>query len=142
MRRRGKKWLLMLAIGIVALLVLVPPISHLVRTAYRDRTVVQNLLAGYMDDVSRLDKTHIAEIWDIPSDPQKGEDELGKVLHRAQVSHLHVSIAGARHSMGGQTIYPGGIAVNMLPFKDMNFDEDKNLLHVQAVQSGPRSFLT
>src|SRR5256885_6044073 len=34
--------------------------------------------------------------------------------------------------MGGQTIYPGGIAINMLPFKGMKLDEDKNLLHVQA----------
>jgi FAD/FMN-containing dehydrogenase len=34
--------------------------------------------------------------------------------------------------MGGQTIYPGGISINMLPFKSMELDEDKNLLHVQA----------
>ena len=79
-----------------------------------------------------MDKTPITEVWDIPSEAQKGEDELRELLHRVQVSHLHVSIAGARHSMGGQTIYPGGIAVNMLPFKDMNLNEDENLLHVQA----------
>ena len=94
MRRRGKKWLVVLAVGIVASLVLVPPISHLIRTAYQDRAVVEKLPAGYTDDVSRLDKTQIAEIWDMPSDPQKGEDELRALLHRAQVSHLHVSIAG------------------------------------------------
>jgi FAD/FMN-containing dehydrogenase len=132
MLRRGKKWLVVLALGIIALLVLVPPISHLIRTAYQDRAVVEKLPVGYTDDVSRLDKTQIAEIWDMPSDPQKGEDELRELLHRAQVSHLHVSIAGARHSMGGQTIYPGGIEVNMLPFKGMNLNQDKNLLHVQA----------
>jgi FAD/FMN-containing dehydrogenase len=132
MRRRGQKWLVVFAVISVALLVIVPPIFLLVRTAYRDRTVVEKLPAGYTDDVSRLDKTQIAEIWDIPSDPQKGEDGLRELLHRAQVSHLHVSIAGARHSMGGQTIYPGGIEVNMLPFKGMNLDEDKNLLRVQA----------
>src|ERR1700736_634468 len=132
MRSRGKRWLVVLAIGAVALLVLVPPISHLIGTAYQDRAVVEKLPAGYTDDVSRLDETQIAQIWDIPSDPQKGEDELRELLHRAQLSHLHVSIAGARHSMGGQTIYPGGITVNMLPFKGMNLDKDKNLLHVQA----------
>jgi FAD/FMN-containing dehydrogenase len=121
-----------LAVGTVALLVLVPPILHLARTAYQDRTVVENLPTGYADDVSRLDKTQIAENWDMPSDPQKGEDGLRDLLRRAQTSHLRVSIAGARHSMGGQTIYPGGIVVNMLPFKGMTLDEDKNLLHVQA----------
>jgi FAD/FMN-containing dehydrogenase len=132
MRRREKKWIVVLAAGIVALLVLIPPIFHLISTAYRDRSVVERLSPGYTDDVSRLDATQIAEIWDIPSDPQKGEEKLRELLHRAQASHQHVSIAGARHSMGGQTIYPGGIEVNMLPFKGMSLDEDKNLLHVQA----------
>src|ERR1700687_3408845 len=130
---RGRKsWLVALVIGVVASITLVPPIFHLVRTAYQDRAVIEKLPAGYADDVSRLDKTKIAEIWDIPSDPQKAEEGLRELLNRAQASHLHVSIAGARHSMGGQTIYPGGIAVNMLPFKGMNLDEEKNLLYVQA----------
>ena len=132
MRRRGKKWPIVVAVGTVALLALVPPILHLVKTAYRDTTVVERLPAGYADDVSRLDKTQVAEIWNMPSDSQKGEDELRQVLRRAQVSHLHISVAGARHSMGGQTIYPGGIQINMLPFKGMNLDEGRNLLHVQA----------
>lgn len=130
--RRQKVWLVVLAFGVIAVLTLGMPIFHLVRTAYQDRAVIEKLPAGYADDVSRLDKTQIAEIWDIPSDPQKGEEGLRELLNRAQASHLHVSIAGARHSMGGQTIYPGGIAVNMLPFKGMNLDEQKNLLHVQA----------
>jgi FAD/FMN-containing dehydrogenase len=132
MSRRRKKWLLLLTAGSIVLLVLVPPIHVLVRTAYRDRTVVEKLPAGYADDVSRLNKTQVAEIWDIPGDPQKGEDQLRELLLKAQAAHLQVSIAGARHSMGGQTIYPGGIAINMLPFKGMTLDEDKNLLHVQA----------
>src|SRR6266850_7664293 len=130
MSRRSKTWLLVLTAGTIALLF--PPVFHLSRTAYRDRNVVEKLPAGYADDVSRLNKTQIAETWDIPSDPAKGEEQLHELLLRAQASHLHVSIAGARHSMGGQTIYPGGIAINMLPFKDMKLDEEKNLLHVQA----------
>jgi FAD/FMN-containing dehydrogenase len=132
MRRRGTKRFVVLAAGIVALLIFIPPIFHLVRTAYRDRSVIEKVPPGYTDDVSRLNKTQIAEIWDMPSDPQKAENKLRELLHRAQASEVHVSIAGARHSMGGQTIYPGGIAVNMLPFKGMSLDEEKNLLHVQA----------
>src|SRR5947209_7564695 len=130
MVRRLKQWVL-LALGLIALLVL-PPLLHLVKTAYRDRSVVAKLPAGYTDDVSRLNRTQVAAIWDIPSDPEKGEAGLREVLLKAQAAHLHVSIAGARHSMGGQTIYPGGIVVNMLPFKGMTLDEDKGLLHVQA----------
>lgn len=132
MSRRSTKWILVFTAGICTLLALAPPTLHLVKTAYRDRSVVEKLPAGYADDVSRLNKTHVAEIWEIPSDPQKGEEELRQLLQKAQASHLQVSIAGARHSMGGQTIYPGGIAIDMLPFNGMKLDEEKNLLHVQA----------
>ena len=132
MSRPSKTRLLVFTAGIIALLASFPPILHLFRTAYRDRNAIEKLPAGYADDVSRLNKTQIAETWDIPSDPLRGEDQLRELLLRAQASHLHVSIAGARHSMGGQTIYPGGIAIKMLPFKGMKLDEDKNLLHVQA----------
>ena len=45
---------------------------------------------------------------------------------------MHVLIAGARHSMGGQTIAPAGIRVNMLPLKSMELDEKSDLLHVDA----------
>jgi FAD/FMN-containing dehydrogenase len=132
MSRLTKVRLLVLTAATIALLALLPPIFHLLRTAYRDKNALQKLPAGYADDVSRLNKTQIAETWDIPPDPSRGEEQLRELLLRAQSSHLHVSIAGARHSMGGQTIYPGGILINMLPFKSMKLDEDKNLLHVQA----------
>src|SRR6266446_8715972 len=127
-----KTRLLVLTVGMIALLASFPPILHLFRTGYRDRNVIEKLPAGYADDVSRLNKAQIAETWDIPSDPSRGQEQLRELLLRAQASHLHVSIAGARHSMGGQTIYPGGIAINMLPFKGMKLDEDTNLFHVQA----------
>jgi FAD/FMN-containing dehydrogenase len=130
--RRTKTTLFVLAVGIVVLLVLVGPILRLARTAYRDRNVIEKLPAGYAHDVSRMNKVQIAETWDIPANPQKAEEQLRALLQRAQASGLHVSVAGARHSMGGQTIYPGGIAINMLPFKDLELDEGKNLLHVQA----------
>jgi FAD/FMN-containing dehydrogenase len=111
---------------------LFPPTFHLIKTAYQDRGAIAKLPSGYADDVSRLDKTQVTEIWNLPGDPEKAETELRQLLLKAQAAHLHVSIAGARHSMGGQTIYPGGIVVNMLPFKGMSLDEHNDLLHVQA----------
>jgi FAD/FMN-containing dehydrogenase len=130
MARRRKQWvLLVLGLGLLAL---IPPMFHLVRTAYRDRRVIAKPPTGYADDVSRLNKTQVAKIWDMPRDAEKGESELRELLLKAQAAHLHVPIAGARHSMGAQTIYPGGIVVNMLPFKGMSLDEGQNLLHVQA----------
>ena len=34
--------------------------------------------------------------------------------------------------MGGHTIYPGGIVIDMLPFNHMELDEEHEILHVQA----------
>jgi FAD/FMN-containing dehydrogenase len=129
---RRSKTTFVLAAVIIVLLVFAGPVLRLARTAYRDRNVIERLPAGYADDISRMNKAKIAETWDIPANPEKAEEQLHDLLQRAQASGLHVSIAGARHSMGGQTIYPGGIAINMLPFKAMELDEGKNLLHVQA----------
>jgi len=42
--------------------------------------LLKKLPAGYADDVSRLNKTQVGEIWDIPGDPQKGEDQLRELL--------------------------------------------------------------
>ena len=130
MSLRKYKWLLVLMVVVLASVL--PPMVVLVRTAYRDRNVIARIPAGYADDVSRLNKTKIAGIWDIPADPEGGEKELRELLLKAQAEGIRVSIAGARHSMGSQTIYPGGIAINMLPFRGMKLDEEKNLLHVQA----------
>ncbi|HZU43376.1 MAG TPA: FAD-binding oxidoreductase [Terriglobales bacterium] len=84
------------------------------------------------DDVSHLNATEIRDSWDIPSDEANAQTALRELLKKAAASGLRVSVAGARHSMGGQTIAPGGIRVNMLPLKSMELDEDKNLLHVDA----------
>jgi FAD/FMN-containing dehydrogenase len=84
------------------------------------------------DDVSRLNATLIQQFWDIPSDESTAQSALRELLKQAGGAGLHVSIAGARHSMGGQTIAPGGIRVNMLPLKAMKLDEKTDLLHVDA----------
>ena len=38
--------------------------------------------------------------------------------------------------MGGHTIYPGGLVIDMLPFNHMEFDEDRELLHVADTPAG------
>jgi FAD/FMN-containing dehydrogenase len=88
--------------------------------------------APVADDVSRLNATPIHQFWDIPSGEPTAQSALRELLKQAGGAGLHVSIAGARHSMGGQTIAPGGIRVNMLPLRSMELDEKTNLLHVDA----------
>lgn len=88
--------------------------------------------AHLADDVSRLNATAVHEVWDIPSDEATAQSALRELVKRAGSSGMHVSIGGARHSMGGQTIAPGGIRVNMLPLKSMELDEKSDLLHIDA----------
>ena len=88
--------------------------------------------APLADDVSRLNATAIHQLWDIPGDESTAQSALRELLKQAASTGMHVSIAGARHSMGGQTIAPGGIRVNMLPLRAMQLDEEADLLHVDA----------
>ena len=84
------------------------------------------------DDISRLNATKVDKVWDVPSDEATAQSALRELLKQAGSDGNHVSIAGARHSMGGQTIAPGGIRVNMLPLKAMELDENSDVLHVDA----------
>ena len=122
-----------LAAGFVLLvLALGRPIVHLIRVTWKDTDQTEKLPPGYVDDVSRMNKTQVSEVWEVPADSQAAEQQLRELLRKAQAAGSRVSIAGARHSMGGHTIYPDGITINMSPFDRMELDEGKNILHVQA----------
>jgi FAD/FMN-containing dehydrogenase len=97
-----------------------------------DKPAPAVLPSGYADDASRLNRTRVAEIWSIPADPAAAEAQLRDLLHRARAERLAVAIAGARHSMGGHTIAPDGIVLNMLPFNHLTLDADRGLLRVGA----------
>src|SRR5262249_56804172 len=119
-------------LGAVVAIFLGRPVWHVVSTAWRDVDEVERIPPGFTDDASRLNRTKVAEVVPVATDPAAAERQLAALLSRARSEGLHVSIAGTRHSMGGHTIYPGGIVVDMLPFKHMELDEENELLHVQA----------
>jgi hypothetical protein len=129
--RSGLMLLLLLA-AMLVIAVVARPALHLSMTALRDRDTREPLPPGVVDDASRLNRTRVTEVWDIPSDPARAEQQLVDLLRRAAAQKLSVSIAGARHSMGGHTIAPDGLVINMLPFNRMRLDPDAALLHVQA----------
>jgi FAD/FMN-containing dehydrogenase len=108
------------------------PIIHLARTVYNDAAAIAGPPPGYVDDASRLNQTKVAEVWEIPVDEEDPKGQLADLLARARDEKLRVSIAGARHSMGGHTIYPGGIVVNMLPWNRMELDEKRSIMTVAA----------
>lgn len=87
---------------------------------------------GYVDDASRMNPTPVHEVRQAPTDPESVEEELRAILSRARAEGRRVSIAGARHSMGGHTFYRGGIVLDMLPYNRMRLDEERGILHVGA----------
>ncbi|TDJ76738.1 MAG: FAD-binding oxidoreductase [Planctomycetota bacterium] len=122
----------MVALGLLLVLVLLMrPALHLLFTANRDVDERTPPPPGTIDDASRLNRTAVAEVWPVP--PTSGaERELAAVLERARELGLPVSIAGARHSMGGHTFYPGGLVVDMRPHVAMELDESRDILRVQS----------
>jgi FAD/FMN-containing dehydrogenase len=58
------------------------------------------------------------------------QNQLKNILKYAKENNLKISIAGARHTMGGHTIYPNGIVLNMLPYKQMELDTTNNILTI------------
>ncbi len=79
-----------------------------------------------------MNRTKMSAVWEIPKDREEAERQLAELLKKAADEGLKVSIAGARHSMGGHTIYPGGIAIDMLPFNQIEVDKEHHLVKVGA----------
>ncbi|WP_217698990.1 FAD-binding oxidoreductase [Prosthecobacter debontii] len=90
------------------------------RMALERRTLLPIPEAG-CTDVSRLHELHQpARVLKLSSNPDSAEQELREFLREAQVKKAHVSIAGARHSMGGQTLGQSGCyTVDMLGLDDI-----------------------
>lgn len=124
----------MAAGGVAVVIVLLAgrPLLHLAGTAWRDVDGRQGPAAGCLDDASRMNETPVQEIWPVPPDAAEAEAQLVVLLQRARATGGTVSIAGARHSMGGHCLAPGGVVIDMTTFNAMEFDEEHNRLRVQA----------
>jgi FAD/FMN-containing dehydrogenase len=97
-----------------------------------DRPETEVLPPGYVDDASRLNRTHVTEVCAIAADPSTAEAQVRQLILRARTEKLGIAIAGARHSMGGHSISPEGIVLNMLPFNHLELNEEKRILRVGA----------
>lgn len=133
---RSRRRRCLLAVGVVTLVlsaVLGRPVLHLAGTAWRDAPPGQFAVpAGHADDVSHLNLTPVAEVWMIPETAEEAEGQLRELLQRARETGRRVSVAGARHSMGGHTLYPDGIVVDMRPLRAMRVDPESRRLTVGA----------
>lgn len=80
-----------------------------------------------VDDASRLNASAVKSVVAV-----KTKEEIQAALKYARSLGLKVSIAGKRHSMGGQTIVPGGLVIDMNSMNAIGFDEATGLLTAQA----------
>src|SRR5436190_16098277 len=108
-KKRNRRRRVLLVLGLVLLMLagcLGRPVYQWTKAWWWDRPVAEELPPGQTDDASRLNRTTVAEVWAIPSDPVAAEEQLRALLQRARQAKLPVAIAGVRHSMGGHTITP------------------------------------
>ena len=124
-----KKYFWLLGISI-ALIFISIPFAHVLKTKWTEKDQIINIPKGYTNDASQLNLTKVDTIIRVPDTKIQIERQLRDVLNHAQENDLRISIAGAQHSMGGHTIYPGGIVVNMLPYKHMKLDTTSNILTI------------
>src|SRR5262249_43490013 len=103
-------------------LFLARPSWHLWRTAHNDIGYLEPAAAGFTNDASRMNLTAVREVRAVPADPAEAEHTLAALLAEANDRGWKVSIAGAQHTMGGHTIYPGGVVLDMRRLARMQLD--------------------
>ncbi|HEX6192558.1 MAG TPA: FAD-binding oxidoreductase, partial [Chitinophagaceae bacterium] len=113
------------------LLVLVArPVTFLLRTYYNDPVHQTSAKPGFVNDASNLNETKVEAVVNVAEDTAQAIPQIVQLVKQAALTHKKISIAGARHSMGGHTIYPGGIVLDMRSMNYMHYDSSKNTVLV------------
>jgi FAD/FMN-containing dehydrogenase len=124
-RRVGR----VIPVGILLLVLL--PLWPAWWTVLSDRDSRVALAAGQRDDASRLNRTSVQVL--VPEgDMDTIIATVRSALANARDQNLPVSIGGARHSMGGQSLVEGGWLIDMTQVNGMTLREDKTILRVGA----------
>jgi len=77
---------------------------------------------GLRVDAGHLDPARVGEVIQVPADSAAAVAVIRGAIDTARARKLKISISGARHSMGGQTVYPDGIVLDMLSHDGMVLD--------------------
>ena len=127
--RRWGRWVWVLA-GLVLVWTVGRPALFLASVAWSDGSLDRKEFPGHANDASELESAPVHATWIAPAERDAALEGLRSWLARAEVENLAVSIAGARHSMGGHTIAEGGVVLDMTGFRSMQFDEAAGILRV------------
>src|SRR3954464_6292278 len=122
-----------LAIALIAgACVLLPPALFLANVWRHDApTPLASALAG-TNDASRLNAVRPGEVISVAHDRREAELQLISLVRKASAEHRQIAISGAHHTMGGHTLYPGQLVVDMLPFNHLELDRENRILTVGA----------
>jgi FAD/FMN-containing dehydrogenase len=125
--------LLLLGLLAIALLAIAgPPAIFLAGVWWHDPTRSLPAAPVGTNDASWLNANQPAEVIPAATDPAAAARQIADLVRRATAEGRHISISGARHSMGGHTLYPGALVLDMLPFRQMSLDAAHRLLSVGA----------
>lgn len=81
-----------------------------------------------INDASCLNKTKVYDVLVI-----KTIDDIRQAFKIAKEKNLHISIAGVRHSMGGQAFFKDALVLDMTQFNNIiSLDETKDILTVES----------
>lgn len=120
---------ILLGVLLMLCLLLAIPGLHLLRIKLNQSTQIPELEVGMSNDASQLNLTKVRLVR-VAEQPEAMQQQLRELLDHARWQQLKVSIAGAQHSMGGHTLYPDGIVLDMLPYKHMHFDAEHHILSI------------
>lgn len=130
MKIKSVKLKIGLLILVIFLLFFGRPIVFLTYHSFKDSTAEQQAKPGYVNDASRMNETRVDSVIQVAAVLDDAEDQLIQLIQNATKEGKKISLAGSQHSMGGHTIYPGGIVVNMKGFNQMKLDTVANILTV------------
>ena len=121
MKTSRRRWL-GLGLGLGAMGAASPGL-HLGRAWVEDGGGFPPTPEGHADDASHLERTR-TQLTVIEGDTERAAVEVQAALFRARTEGLPASIAGARHTMGGHTIAPGGLQLDLSGVRSIALEGD------------------
>lgn len=124
-RARRRRRLLLASPALLLLTILAQPAFLWSRAAWRDRPAAPPTIPGTLDDSSGHNAVPVAETWAAPADMDRAASGLRDLIASARARGLPVSIAGARHSQGGQALCRQGVSIDLSALNHVRIEADR-----------------
>ena len=131
-KRRGRNRRLLLLVASAVLLPVFAVAAFLLSESLTDLDDRVPMRPGTSNDASGLEAAQLRDLYRCEGSFEDVVRNLRVVLRDAKHAAVPVSVAGARHTMGGHSIAPGGVQIDMRPFRAMQIDASRQVLTVQA----------